>query len=85
MQQEIKEKLEKKTLDKQNLKTQFDNFFLEKPEPKPVKVVEQFSIEDELNSVPLKTKKNQLVDDGFTVVSDIKFKPERPVIIDEEI
>ena len=38
IQQDIKEKLEKKTLDKQNLKTQFDNFFLEKPEP--VKVVE---------------------------------------------
>lgn len=49
MQLEIKEQLEKKTLDKQNLKTQFDNFFLEKPEPEPMKVVEQFSIEDELN------------------------------------
>ena len=26
-----------------------------------------------------------MIEDGFTVVSDIKFKPQRPVIIDEEV
>lgn len=34
--------------------------------------------------MPLKTKKSLVIEEDFTVISDIKFKPERAAAIDEE-
>ena len=52
--------MQKKTIDSQILKNQFDNFFLPKPEQICQDKIQILDIENELDNETKKTKKNKL-------------------------